>query len=218
MVLATNPIARESTSRLLTNNNTTALQPTLTNIIDSHLATDREKLIAQSRTPSSTKNPTYNDTPFYQSLLRDLITTRSSLTNPPDHPFPNNNNNNNNNHHQTLHPPGSSSSSSAPHKRSQIDTKASKGRKVRYTVIEKLQHFMAAEGFGRSSSSGMAASQEGGGVGTGLGLGLGLGCWSEEARREFFACLFGGRGLLREDEGDEELDGEGKQGLRLFAS
>ncbi|ERF70473.1 hypothetical protein EPUS_04751 [Endocarpon pusillum Z07020] len=116
-VRATNPVARESTSRLTTTNNAT--QNSITNIIDGHLATESEKLIAQStattttnnsnlsapppsrsRTnpnpqpdPTQTANPipsttlTYDDSTFYQSLLRDLITSRSSLhPNMPNNP------------------------------------------------------------------------------------------------------------------------------------
>lgn len=224
-VRATNPVARESTSRLTSNN---ATENSITNIIDGHLASESEKLIAQStaittnsstpsapppsrsRTnPNSNSNPdptllanpdpsralTYDDSPFYQTLLRDLITSRSSLNptipNPSDL-FPTNN---------RLHPPGSA------HKRGQIDTKASKGRKVRYTVNEKLQNFMAAEGFGGSGRGG------GGLVGSG---------WSEEARNEFFASLLGGGGFLHEEEGsgsdgDGKGEGEGEvEALRLF--
>jgi protein AATF/BFR2 len=60
-----------------------------------------------------------------------------------------------------------------------VDTKASKGRKVRYTVHEKLQNFAAEEE--RST-------------------------WEEGARREFFGSLFGRRGIL--DEGHDGLDAE----------
>jgi protein AATF/BFR2 len=73
-----------------------------------------------------------------------------------------------------------------------VDTKASKGRKVRYTVHEKLQNFVAEEE---------------------------RGTWTESARREFFASLFGGQGMLNEDQ-DVDMDGDervGEEGaLRLF--
>ncbi len=211
-VRASNPTARESTSRLLpltTNNknaNASTTQPSITDLIDSHLAT--EKLLAQPSNPSSsssTTHPAYDDSGFYQSLLRDLITSRSSSINNPN-PSPLLPRNTTDTHTQgPLHPPGSA------HKRSRIDTKASKGRKVRYTVHEKLQNFMPAEGFGRGLDGGS------GGSGTGMGMG-----WSEEARREFFASLFGGSAVLREDDEDEEDDdGEGEEGgqaLRLFRS
>ena len=127
---------------------------------------------------------TFDDNPFYQSLLRDLITARtaaSSATNnlniaalPPK-----------------LHPSGNKQN------RKTIDTKASKGRKIRYTVHEKLQSFMASEGdTGRDTAM-----------------------WTERGKNEFFGSLFGQDRALLEDEGDEDmadgLDGE-VEALRLF--
>ena len=78
-----------------------------------------------------------------------------------------------------------------------VDTKASKGRKMRYTIHEKLQNFMAPEDRGR---------------------------WGERQRGELFASLLGRRVGLGEDEeegrGDEEMvDGDvdvDEGGLRLF--
>lgn len=176
-VRATNPIALESRSRLL---NDSASQNSITDVIDSYLATEAGRHIAQSIStltdPASHTNPTqnptntnekpshpklildslqYNDPPFYQSLLRDLITTRSSTN------------------HSSILLDLPSSSSTKLHPSShpkRIDTKASKGRKVRYTVHEKVQNFMAAEGeYARGSSN-----------------------WSEEARGSFLpGCLVG---------------------------
>ena len=54
-----------------------------------------------------------------------------------------------------------------------VDTKASKGRKMRYTVHEKLQNFMAPED---------------------------RGTWGERQRDELFGGLFGRRVGLGEDE------------------
>lgn len=84
----------------------------------------------------------------------------------------------------------------------QVDTKASKGRKMRYTVHEKLQNFMAPED---------------------------RGSWGERQRGELFSSLLGRKMLLAEEEvevGDarsgSEVDGEmdgiegGEGGLRLF--
>ena len=77
-----------------------------------------------------------------------------------------------------------------------VDTKASKGRKMRYTVHEKLQNFMAPEDRGR---------------------------WGERQRGELFASLLGRRVGLGEGEGEEEwgegemhVDVDEEEGLRLF--
>jgi protein AATF/BFR2 len=74
-----------------------------------------------------------------------------------------------------------------------VDTKASKGRKLRYTVHEKLQNFMAPED---------------------------RGLWSERQADELFKSLFGRRmGLgedVHEDGMDDELDGGADEGLVLF--
>jgi protein AATF/BFR2 len=150
----------------------------LTDILDNYLLSSSSNLISQSYDPSTS---TYNDSQFYQSLLRDLISTRTSNTatslSLADSSLP-----------QKLHPSGSA------HKK--IDTKASKGRKIRYTVHEKLENFMAAED---------------------------RGTWTESARAEFFGSLLGRVGLL-DERVDEDEDGEsgdeGREGeaLRLFRS
>ena len=75
-----------------------------------------------------------------------------------------------------------------------IDTKASKGRKMRYTVHEKLQNFMAVED--RST-------------------------WAERAADELFGSLFGARMGLGEDDDEvqEEVEDEGEEaGLMMFRS
>ena len=75
-----------------------------------------------------------------------------------------------------------------------IDTKASKGRKMRYTVHEKLQNFMAPEE---------------------------RGTWAERAADELFGSLFGARMGLVEDEEEEreEVEDEGEEaGLMMFRS
>jgi protein AATF/BFR2 len=160
-------------------------QNKITAVLDTYLASESDKLIAQaSNNPTSTSQPqpplAYDDTSFYQSLLRDLIASRSStssttLFNTAILPSM-----------TRLHPRGS--------KNKRVDTKASKGRKVRYTVHEKLQNF--------------AAEEE-------------RGTWEESARREFFGSLLGKRGALDENTNDVEgeddgvVDGE-KEALRLF--
>jgi protein AATF/BFR2 len=82
-----------------------------------------------------------------------------------------------------------------------VDTKASKGRKMRYNVHEKLQNFMAPED---------------------------RGTWSIKAREEFFASLLGKTAsrLLGEDNEEERMNGatsedsevEKEECLRLFGS
>lgn len=85
--------------------------------------------------------------------------------------------------------------------RKNVDTKASKGRKMRFTVHEKLQNFMAPED--RNS-------------------------WEESARDRFFAALLGRKvdlgegegeseGSDRDEEGDGDVDVE-EEGLMLFRS
>jgi protein AATF/BFR2 len=77
-----------------------------------------------------------------------------------------------------------------------VDTKASKGRKLRYTVDEKLQNFMAPEDRGE---------------------------WGERQRDELFGSLFGQRMALGEVDdvvSEQEEDGVGVEeaGLMLFRS
>ncbi|KAI4174134.1 MAG: hypothetical protein LQ346_008275, partial [Caloplaca aetnensis] len=109
-------------------------------------STTMAKLVAKTQIPRqaanepdttthSPANPplTYDDTPFYTLLLRDLVSSAhaSSTTDP----------------HLAAH---SASLLPIPGikdrvRKKQVDTKASKGRKMRYTVHEKLQNFMAPE-------------------------------------------------------------------------
>lgn len=135
-------------------------------------------LDAQNASESQSNSSAYDDSTFYQSLLRDLISSRASLSQSQalisDIPLP----------------------PAAPKQhRKGVDTKASKGRKVRYTVHEKLQSF--------------AAEEE-------------RGTWTDSARREFFGSLFGGQGVLDEHEeiGAEVMDtAAGEESvLRLFRS
>jgi protein AATF/BFR2 len=77
-----------------------------------------------------------------------------------------------------------------------VDTKASKGRRLRYTVQEKLQNFMAPEERGE---------------------------WGERQRDELFSSLFGQRMGLGEQDDDESEGEEGgvdaeEAGLMLFRS
>ena len=144
----------------------------LTAVIDSYIATENSKTDATQN--GAITSLQYNDDAFYQSLLRDLIASRAQSVSSELQPvLP-----------TKLHESGSS--------RKSVDTRASKGRKIRYTVHEKLQNFMAPED--RTT-------------------------WTNSARREFFGSLFGQRGLLEEADADGgvELDGATEeQALRLF--
>ncbi|KAH8071793.1 apoptosis-antagonizing transcription factor [Cristinia sonorae] len=95
-------------------------------IIRDHLETDSEELLARTRTVPSREHDvdhdTFGDMEFYQQLLRDVIESKASTGGSTEQGW--------------LH-------RQATAKRNKIvDTKASKGRKLRYEVHEKLQHFM----------------------------------------------------------------------------
>ncbi|KPI39331.1 Protein bfr2 [Cyphellophora attinorum] len=153
---------------------------TISSILSSYLTTNLSNLTTSAQ-PAPT---TYNDTPFYQSLLTSLISSRTNAA-----------------AISSALPPTSTPAINGikpPRVKSNRDTKASKGRKIRYTVHEKLLNFMAPED--RST-------------------------WTTEARREFFGSLFGG--VIAEDgdsrkghangndhDSDDDLEAGG---LRLFA-
>lgn len=160
-------------------------QSRLTDVLTTYLTTTSANLISSS----TADDALYDDTPFYQNLLRDLIASRSSadqsLAMSVDSYLP-----------TKLHASGS--------RNKKVDTKASKGRKIRYTVHEKLQNFMAPED--RTS-------------------------WEDGAATEFFASLLGRTAVLDEDDEDHEdgsdeddtgRDGSGQRSeevaLRLFRS
>ncbi|KAI9682401.1 MAG: rRNA-processing protein bfr2 [Caeruleum heppii] len=133
----------------------------------------------------------YDDSAFYALLLKDLVDQRMDTLTTTSSTVPTNNNPN----PSLLVPPLTKLH------RPNLDTKASKGRKMRYTVHEKLQNFMAPVDGER---------------------------WGPRQREELFAGLLGrrvGSGVLDErDDGDEdggERDGRDKEeeeALRLFRS
>ncbi len=173
----------------------TPTQQPLTTVLDAHLTgPSAEKLLHRTRIPRScapvqaashipTDPHIYDDADFYTLLLRELVDQRMADSNAPT----------------------STSNGGAMALPSQrdfkvkkvVDTKASKGRKMRYTVHEKLQNFMAPED---------------------------KGSWGERQRGELFSSLLGRKVALGEGEdgeegsGDEEMDGDGDEegGLRLF--
>lgn len=114
----------------------------------------------------------YDDADFYQLLLKELVDQRSS----------------------------DGTNGSAPtvrytaikeaKTRKQVDRRASKGRKLRFTVHEKLENFMAPED---------------------------RRAWEEDAIDRLFGTLFGQRLGLKEDgESDEEDLDIAEEGLKLF--
>ncbi|KAJ5822405.1 Apoptosis-antagonizing transcription factor C-terminal [Penicillium robsamsonii] len=163
-------------------------QQTITAVLDAQVATEiGERSSKRSRT--SEQEPLYDDGAFYQSLLRDLVEQRMSSSDSMTNGF--------DNLHQLpsrlpIHPITGMRNDKV---KRDIDTRASKGRKMKYTVHEKLQNFMAPDD---------------------------RGSWSTRARDEFFASLLGksASGLLGEgDEGasdeEDEIDRE-EGGLKLF--
>ncbi|KAJ9657436.1 rRNA-processing protein bfr2 [Neophaeococcomyces mojaviensis] len=161
---------------------TAVLNTYIINEQDKHFRSQAEDQEAAQSEDEHKESFKYDDTFLYQSLLRDLITTRSA-TNTTSIPIIT----------QKLHPSGNRQNKSVR------DTKASKGRKIRYTVHEKLQNFMAAEGdTGRDTAM-----------------------WTERGKDEFFGSLFGqDRALMEDDdeemEGGEDVDGAEVEALRLF--
>lgn len=176
---------------------TKKLNPTITQSITSVLQdqlASSEHLIKKTKIPRScapiqrdaklTEDPDiYDDGNFYQLLLKELVDQRRV---------------------ESLNAPaGGADSGNAlqwtavkeAKTKKNVDTKASKGRKMRYTVHEKLQNFMAPED---------------------------RGAWEPEAIDRFFGTLLGQKMTLGEDV-EMEDDGDGgvsieEEGLKLFRS
>ncbi|KUL89581.1 hypothetical protein ZTR_04377 [Talaromyces verruculosus] len=162
----------------------------ITAVLEAHVATELGDRSTKKQRTAEPSGAVYDDTSFYQTLLRDLVEQRMSssdaVTNGLD----------------SLHlqiPTHPTSGMRKDKVRKDVDTKASKGRKMRYNVHEKLQNFMAPED---------------------------RGTWTDRARDEFFASLLGktASGLLGEDE-DEQTNGAASDeedleegGLKLFRS
>ncbi|KAJ5907365.1 hypothetical protein N7495_000047 [Penicillium taxi] len=164
-------------------------QQSITAVLDAHVATELgDRSIKRTRqTTTESHEPVYDDTVFYQSLLRDLVEQRMSssdaMTDGLDKlsQLPS---------RLPIHPITGMRNDKV---KRDIDTRASKGRKMRFTVHEKLQNFMAPED---------------------------RGVWTVRARDEFFASLLGktASGLLGEgDESSDDSDDDREEGgLRLF--
>ncbi|KAH6605908.1 hypothetical protein Trco_005061 [Trichoderma cornu-damae] len=161
---------------------------TLISALQDQLANPDDRLVKRTRVPRScapvqaSKKLTesediYDDADFYQLLLKELVDQR------------------------TVESAAEQSSAVASvmltankeaRSRKIVDRKASKGRKMRFTVHEKLQNFMASED--RRT-------------------------WEQEAIDRFFGTLFGQKMELNEEESeDDEMEALYKQdeGLRLF--
>ncbi|KAF2641015.1 TRAUB-domain-containing protein [Massarina eburnea CBS 473.64] len=165
-------------------------QQSLTDVLDSQLSNSAH-LIARTQTPrscaplqSASSKPAsdariYDDADFYGLLLKELLEQRSAdLATNGTAEF-------------VVQAPWQVARDAKTRK--VVDTKASKGRRLRYTVHEKLQNFMAPEERGQ---------------------------WGERQRDELFSSLFGQRlGLGEHDEveseADDAMDAE-EQGLMLF--
>ncbi|KAI9818809.1 MAG: rRNA-processing protein bfr2 [Pycnora praestabilis] len=178
--------------------NNTTTQQSITSVLDEQL-TNPTRLIKRTQVPRScaplqvskglAESPEiFDDADFYQMLLKELVDQRmvdsqtsSSISTTTAT--------------GQLMPVQWQAAREAKTKRN-VDTKASKGRKMRYTVHEKLQNFMAPED---------------------------RGSWEGRQVDELFGSLLGKRMELREmesgDEGEREdmkIDGAVEEGLRLF--
>lgn len=173
-------------------NNTAATQ-TITDVLQEQLASS-ERLIARTHMPRScaplqakaklVSDPSiFDDADFYQLLLKELVDQRMMDSSAAAAPVG-----------DAGRPLQWTAVKEAKTKKN-VDTKASKGRKMRFTVHEKLQNFMAPDDRGR---------------------------WEQDAVDRFFGTLFGQKMSLGEDvevvsDGEEEDLGE-EAGLMLFRS
>lgn len=179
-------------------------QTPLPALIDQYLSSQNTaRLIARTRIPrscapaslpsSSSSSPSskiYDDSEFYTLLLRDLVDRRMGDVNT---------NNSTTTILPRLHSVAAAADMKPPKRhRPNVDTKASKGRKMRYTVHEKLRDFMVRDD--RTT-------------------------WGEKQVTELFGGLLGvrtaGEDVLMEENEDDDDDDEEKreeEGLMLFRS
>ncbi|KAI0829150.1 TRAUB-domain-containing protein [Hypoxylon sp. FL0890] len=155
---------------------TNTVEKPLTTRLDEELDAP-ERLIKRTRTPRScapaqvarkvNEDPNiYDDADFYQLLLKELVDQRSGdASGAPGGPA------------ATIRFAAVKEAKAKRH----VDTKASKGRKMRFNVHDKLQNFMAPED--RRS-------------------------WEQSAIDRFFATLFGQKMVLNEDEDEKEASDE----------
>jgi protein AATF/BFR2 len=185
---------RGSTSLPLSSKlNPTALQQSITSVLQDQLASS-DHLVRRTKIPRScapvqrdlklAEDPNiYDDANFYQLLLKELVDQRRI---------------------ESLSAPAAGAGAGKAMQwtaikeaktRKNVDTKASKGRKMRYTVHEKLQNFMAPENRGK---------------------------WEPDAIDRFFGTLLGQKITLAEaDVEDDEEENRvplEEEGLMLFRS
>ncbi|OCK75182.1 TRAUB-domain-containing protein [Lepidopterella palustris CBS 459.81] len=174
-------------------NNSASAQQTITDVLNTHLS-DTPRLVKRTRTPRSCapvqsaagvveSADIYDDADFYGLLLKELLEQRSQDVSTSGI-----------NGAAFIQTPWQAAREAKT--RRVVDTRASKGRKLRYTVHEKLQNFMAPED--RRS-------------------------WGERQIDELFGSLFGRKmGLSEEvEKGYEDMEDEvddPEQGLLLFRS
>ncbi|KAI9776861.1 MAG: rRNA-processing protein bfr2 [Geoglossum umbratile] len=162
--------------------NNTAPQQTITGVLQEHLS-NPDRLIKRTKVPRSCapiqaqkKTPEdediFDDADFYQILLKELVNQRMVESS----------------NSQGVAVQWTAARDAKTKKN--VDTKASKGRKLRYTVHEKLQNFMAP--------------QE-------------VGTWGQRQIDELFSSLLGQRARLQEDvDSADDEDCFGEEDLKLF--
>jgi protein AATF/BFR2 len=172
---------------------TATVQP-LTSVLDDQLV-QSDRLVKRTRVPRSCApvqaaakvqedEAVYDDADFYQLLLKELVDQRTMDSSSGGAGGPG-----------SLPTVRWGAAAREAKTRKVVDRRASKGRKLRFTVHEKLQNFMAPED---------------------------RRAWEQEAIDRFFGTLFGQKMELREDDnGGSEDEGMGGaslegQGLRLF--
>ncbi|KAI1265372.1 TRAUB-domain-containing protein [Xylariaceae sp. FL1019] len=181
--------SREAGKMSLTSNSGSRFSSKKETPIISMLSTemaDPERLIKRTRTPRSCAplqaakkvnqdESIFDDADFYQLLLKELVDQRSDSSGLGLQAA-------------TVRYTAIKEAKAKRH----VDTKASKGRKMRFTVMPKLQNFMAPED--RRT-------------------------WEQGAIDRFFGTLFGQKLALQEEPSDEEMGGattEEDGGFRLF--
>jgi protein AATF/BFR2 len=188
---------RDATAQPITSKlNNTARQQTITDVLQEQLS-NSERLVKRTKTPRScapvqaklklTEDPhIFDDADFYQLLLKELVDQRMMDSSSTSAPLG-----------VSGKPIAQWAAAKEAKTKKNVDTKASKGRKMRYTVHEKLQNFMAPED---------------------------RGSWEQDAIDRFFGTLLGQKMSLSEDNVDENVSDEGEEAplteeaLMLFRS